>query len=540
VPTVEPTVAFDDYVTYGYDNARDEYNPNTSAITPSSIAHLHLAWQVAVGDGASLFQPLVLTNVVPGHPVALVVGGYETIYAYDALAGGSVIWQTTLPGQNLQNCGTAGVSGTAVYDANIGGGVIFVADGNGASMNPSHVVLYELSAATGSQIASVDVTPYLVNGEAVSSHTAVTLANGMLYLGTGSSCEGAPPPWNPNWLGRIVAVNPNTMTIADTFFETYGQGGLSGGGGVWGWGGVSADGSGNIYSGSGNAETASANSYQTPAPPVLSTTTENTGYAEHLVKLSSNLQTLEGSDAPTFNFAVGYGDLDYPGSPTLFQPPIGSGCSDLLSGTMGKGGLLVINDTTSLSEVDTYQLSIPSGNAFYIGNPAYSPALGYLFAPISSSGTGGAILPPGLAAIGPCGNTMVWHDQFGPDSSQYTTGDDPRSVPAVTAGGVVFVGTPCTPNAGNTNCTTPSGSAQGALWAINASTGTVLNGGNPIVITGDNIRMAATTDADWVWVFDTSGNLYGYTIDPSVPAVAVHRANRRPRPYRIEELPGDH
>ena len=64
-------------------------------------------------------------------------------------------------------------------------------------------------------------------------------------------------------------------------------------------------------------------------------------------------------------------------------------------------------------------------------------------------------------------------------------------------------------------------------------------GGNPIVITGDNIRMAATADAEWVWVDDNSGNLYGYTIDPSVPAVAVRRAYRHPRPNRINDLPRD-
>jgi hypothetical protein len=527
VPSPSGTIAFNDWSTYQYDAARDGFNPNTTAITPASIANLHVAWQVAVGEGAD-FQPLIATNVA-GHTALVIVAGYQTIHAYDAQTG-AVVWKDELLGQNIQDCGTSGITGTAAYDAALG--AIFVAAGNGSTMSPSHVLLYELYAATGAVMTSVDVTPNLVTGEATSGHTAVTLANGMLYLGTGSNCEGTTTGL-PSWLGRIVAVNPNTMAIANTFYTTYGQGGNTyGGGGVWAWGGVSADANGNVYAGSGNAETADTIK-QTPPPPVVIAPNENSGYAEQLVKLTSNLSTVEDSNAPTFNFSFGQIDLDYPGTPTLFQPPINSGCSDLLSATMGKGGLLVVNDTTNLNPpVNQYQLSIPTGNAYYIGNPGYSPNLGYLYGAINSSGRGGAMLPPGLAAIGNCGSSIVWNAQFGPDSSAFGHGDNPRSAPTVTSGGVVFIGTACTANSSG-GCGTPTSTVNGALWAVDASAGTVLNGGNPLLTTADDIRMAPSADAKWLWVTDKSGNLYGMTVDPTVPAVAKRRGTYHAQHYHF-------
>jgi hypothetical protein len=133
------------------------------------------------------------------------------------------------------------------------------------------------------------------------------------------------------------------------------------------------------------------------------------------------------------------------------------------------------------------------------------------------------MLPPGLAAIGNCGTTMIWHAQFGPDSSLYQD-DNPRSAPTVTAGGVVFIGTPCTPN-GSGGCGAP-GALGGALWAVNGNTGAVLNGGSPLVVTGDNIRMAPSADGDWVFLLDNSGNMYGFTIDSNYKAIAA-KAGRR-------------
>jgi hypothetical protein len=509
-PTPGPTPTLNNWATYGYDNNRDGYNPNTAGITPASIGGLHVAWQLA-NDGAQT-QPIVATNI-GAHQALIIVGADYSMYAYDGFTG-KTVWSTQLAKQDQNECGEGGDAGTAAYVSSLG--AVFVAAGNGAS--PNHVILYELNVATGSIISKLDITPTLLTGEGVYGHTAVTYANGLLYLGTSSNCEDA------SWRGRVVAVSPSPMAIQDTFFTTYGVGGNNyGGGGVWAWGGVSADSSGNVYAASGNAETPNTINSGTESAPFVSTTDEQAGYAEHLVKLTSNLQTVEGSDYPGFNFTVGFADLDYTGTPVLFQP---AGC-DLMTGTQGKGGTLVINDTTNLSTPTSYQLSEPNGLADYIGNPGYSPNTGLLYAAVAS-GQEGSLEPPGMVAFqfSACSSSILWASQFGPDSFSYESdGARPRSAPTVTAGGVVFMGTPCTVS-GSTCGAATSANPTGALWAIDASTGAVLGGGNPVLMTPDHIRMAPSADGLWVWVFDNSGNLYALTVDPTVKAVALRPGHR--------------
>jgi len=520
-PTAPPSASFVDWPTYGYDAQRSGFNPFTTGITPGSIAQLHVGWHTAI-NGATQTQPIVITNVA-AHSALLVIGHFAVAEAYDALTG-KLVWQRTLPTQDVQDCGIAGVSGTAQYDKALG--AIFMAAGKTGA--PNHTVIYRLDAATGTITGQVDVTPTALAGEADYSHSGVTLANGQIYLGTGSACEGT-ASGKPSWRGRVVAVDASSMTLSNTFFTTYGHGGNFGGGGVWGWGGVSADPSGNIFVATGNAETNAATGPQKAAAPFQTTDDEQAGYAEHLVKLSGDLSTVEGSNYPGFNFTIGFGDLDYQGTPVVFQPPVTSGCG-LLTATQGKGGTLVINNAQNVNEVSSFAFSVPNGAAYYIGNPAYSPNTGLLYAAIASSGAGSSLLPPGLAAIGSCGTSIAWHAQFGPDSTSFS-GENPRSAPTVTAGGVVFIGTPCT-SIGGGGCGS-GGAANGAVWAVDATTGSVLNGGKPVLVTADSIRMAPSADGLWVFVLDGSGNFYGLTVDPSVQAVAAVAGRRVPRTFKI-------
>jgi hypothetical protein len=523
-PSAPPSNSFVDWPTYAYDTQRSGFNPYTTAITPASIAQLHVGWQSKIG-GSTQTQPIVVTNVA-GHAALLIVGNFAIAQAYDALTG-VLVWQRTLPTQDVQDCGIAGVSGTAAYDKALS--AIFMAAGASGGGAPNHTVLYRLDAATGTITGQVDVTPSLVAGESNYSHSGITFANGRVYLGTGSDCEGTNTGAYPSWRGRVVAVDPNGMNLLSTFYTTWGQGGNFGGGGVWSWGGVSSDPSGNVFVATGNAETNAATGPQKAAPPFQTTDNEQAGYAEHLVKLSGDLSTVEGSNYPGFDFTIGYGDLDYQGTPVVYQPPVTSGCP-LLTATQGKGGTLVVNNASNVNEVTSFKLSVPNASAYYIGNPAYSPNTGYLYAPITSAGNGSALLPPGLAAIGSCGTSIAWHAQFGPDSTAFS-GENPRSAPTVTAGGVVFIGTPCTSN-GSGGCGS-GGAVNGGIWAVDATTGSVLNGGKPVLITADNIRMAPSADGLWVFVLDDSGNFTGLTIDPSVKAIASTAGRRIPRSFKV-------
>ncbi len=504
-PTPSGTPAFVDWPTYGYDIARTGFNPNTTNLTPASVAQLHIAWQLALGKD-SRTQPLVITGI-PGHAALLIIGNDNLAEAYDALSG-TLVWKTTLPLQDVGTaCGTGalGISGTAAYDSSLG--AVFMAAGNG-SPRPNNVILYRLAVATGTITGQVDVTPASLTGESNHGTSGITFANEQIYLGTSSDCESGAN--FPMWRGRVVSVDPGSMTLLNTFFTTWGQGGNYGGGGVWGWGGVSSDAAGNIYTATGNTETASIVGTTPVPPPFVLAPTSYTAYGEQLVKLDSSLD-VENANYPGFD-VTGHGDLDYAGTPVIFQPP---GCGELVA-TQGKGGTLVINNASDASEVNSFAFSVRTARALYIGNPGYSPVTGFLYAAIASAQPGTSLLPPGLAAITGCGTSIAWNAQFGPDS-ELLRGSTPRSAPTVTAGGVVFMATPCVAN-GIGGCAATGSPVGGALWAVDATTGAVLNGGTPLLITASQLRMAPSADGDWLFAIDDGGNFYGLTIDPTFAA----------------------
>jgi hypothetical protein len=187
-----------------------------------------------------------------------------------------------------------------------------------------------------------------------------------------------------------------------------------------------------------------------------------------------------------------------------------------------------------LANPTSFLLSEPSGLADYMGNPGFSPNTNLLYAAVASSGDG-SLEPPGMVAFQfTCAPSILWHTAFGPDSFAYeSSGARPRSAPTVTAGGVVFMGTPCTSNS-NGGCGSP-GIANGAVWAVDATTGALLGGGNPLLVTPDSVLMAPTVDGQWVYVLDNSGNLYALTIDPSIPKIAAKPGRRSAASFMIRQ-----
>jgi outer membrane protein assembly factor BamB len=156
--------------------------------------------------------------------------------------------------------------------------------------------------------------------------------------------------------------------------------------------------------------------------------------------------------------------------------------------------------------IATFRLSEASFEGVYLGNPGWSPNTQLVYASVASA-LGGSIEQPGMVAIdvSTCTPAIAWSAAFGPDS--FSLGDTPpRTAPTVTAGGVVFLGAPL-------------GSNDGALWAIDASSGAILNGGQPILTTPERIRMAPVVSGNWLWLFDNDGDLYAMTLDSKVRAI---------------------
>jgi hypothetical protein len=545
-PTSSPAIPFNDYTTFGFDNQRDVFNPNSTAFTTASLSALHLAWQSVLGSGDynTQTQPVLATEI-PGHAGVLFVGGGSgNVYGYDALTG-SLLW-TQFTGQETYQCESGatyyfGVGGTVAYDP--GSKSLYVVGNQNSSPNAVATnTLFHLDGGSGAVLGQVSVAPPTSGWPSLDfSHTAVTLgSNGLAYVGTGATCDIS------SWRGRVAAVSVPSMTLANTFYTVWnGTTQPWGGGGVWGWGGVSLDFSGNVLTGVGNTDNGTT-SKGTIVAPFSPSPEEYSGNGDALVQLSANLSTVEATNhpIPVGNFGGDSVDLDLDGTPAVFQSS-GAGC-DPIAAIQGKSGSVYLYDTTRVGSgpIAEYQLAPSTYADGFLGGPGYSPVTGFLYVGVSSSNE--SLFPPGMIAINPgCGSPSVaWQAAFGPDS--YAPGSEtspglPRSVPAASAGGVVFIGTICTATGSGCAATTsstsgtrhltrstvgkpliccaPPGNSGGALWALDASTGAVLNGGNPIIVTGGPLRVPPTIDGDWIFVLDNNGNMYGLTIDPSYPPI---------------------
>jgi outer membrane protein assembly factor BamB len=506
--------AFNDYPTFGYDNGHDVFDPNSTAITPATLTNLHVAWQASIGDYNTQTQPVLATGIAGHTGVLYVGGGSGKVYGYDA-TNGALLWRTALGQAVYTGCGGTsyfGVGGTVAYDAATKS-LYVVGNTNSATDAYFANTLYRLDGATGAVVGQVNFAPAAAGtAELNFSHTAVTLSNGVAYVGTGSTCDIS------SWRGSVVAINVPSMTVASRFFTLWdpqnarGAGAQPwGGGSIWGWGGVSLDPAGNVLSGVGNADNG-----VTIGAPFATAPQEYSGYGETLLELSPSLSNVVANNhpIPLNTYSATANDLDVQGTPLVFRPN-GTGCGTMVA-LQGKAGEFNLYNESNIASgpVAQYQLSGTNSDDAYLGDPAYSPATGLVYAPVASS-TSPSLYPPGLIAIDPgCGNPSVtWHAAFGSDSS--ANGGTPRSVPAVSAGGVIFAGT--------------VNGVGGSVWAIDASTGTVLNGGNPLLQTSANIRMPATIDGNWVFVLDNSGNMYGLTTDPTYPAIQTKYRAPDPR-----------
>jgi outer membrane protein assembly factor BamB len=503
VPAATSSPAFNTWPTYGYDNAHDGYNPNSALFTSAGIATLHLGWQLNLGETGTQTQPILATNVGSLKGVLFVSGRKGLAYGVNAATGKSV-WSRSFGTEQMKCVGvptpeTLGMQSTAVYDP-VAKVVYEVASTNAAPNAPAAITIYKLAPATGATLGSVNVTPSNLPGEIDFAHTGLTLAGGTLYVGTGSTCDLSA------WRGAVYAVNVGSMTLENAFYTVYGQGGAYSGGGVWGWGGAAVDASGNVYIGVGNAD------YNTgkngPQPPFVTTTNEEAGYGDHMVSLSSNLSTVLSSYAVPYQFSKTERNLDLSGTPVLFTP---TGCPTMVA-IQGKSGLLNFYTAANIGAgpIASFTFSVAADDVSYIGNGSYSPVTGLYYANVPTS-SGGSIRPPGMVAFSMSGCTpsIVWSSQFGADSYQIGAHDgQPRSAPTVTAGNVVFVASPTT-----------TGKSQ--LWALDATTGTVLNGGAPVFTTANLLRMPPVVDGKWIYLLDQGGHLYGLSLDLSVPAIAA-------------------
>jgi outer membrane protein assembly factor BamB len=431
-PACGPSGCTTDWDSFGFDLQRTGFNPDESTVGVSNVGSLSEVWRFNVGS-TMVHEPVYAYGVkVKRVPTNILYAGSNwgsVIYAINAETG-AIIWQRNVP-HAMYKCGSStsqfSIGETPAIDR--GKSLIYVADGH------NQVHAYDL--ATGHQASGwpLAIADYR-HGDHNFMHGGMTYnpANGLLYVVTGSTCDISP------WYGRIVAINTNGPSIADTFYTMSGgptQG--ASGAGVWGPGGGSIDPATNdVFIATGNADTKHGAS-------------QHADFAEQVIALSPDLTTIVGNNYPTnIPSDPGHDDFDFGATPLLFQP---SGCPPLLA-AVNKSGMFELYDESTISNgpIQYIAMSVPTDDANFVGVPAYDPDTGYVYVGLPSNE---GIYQPGMAAFSMASNctlnpTPAWSASFGPDET-------PRS-PISIANGVLYI----------------SNSTDDTEFAFNAATGAQL------------------------------------------------------------------
>lgn len=384
-------------------------------------------------------SPVLASDVsVDGAPLDLLYAATEhgDLYALDA-ATGRVVWQRNLGSQVTMTCGDIpdtvyGITDTPFIDRTSQS--LFVVGGDGR--------LYALDLATGTTRAGWPVT---ITSDPTHEHvwSALTFAAGALYVETASYCDFTP------YYGRVVKIDPPTHSVVETWYVTSAPGTGPGGGGIWGWGGASVDASGDLYVGTGNA----------------TTTLENYGYAERVVRLSDALE-VRASNYP----GLAGLDVDFGSTPVPYQAP---GCPEQLV-VENKSGVVFVYDRDAIANGPAQQIAIADYalTSPLVGVPAYDATTRMVWVSNPADLTGGEYRHGLLAfSVGTdCQLHLAWQQALGVNGAV-------ASPPTVT-NGVVYYGD------GPGNELLALSAASGAvLWR----SGTTIEGGiyaPPIVVNG--------------------------------------------------------
>lgn len=402
-----------DWLQVDHDAERTGYQPGETALTPAQARTLGTAWTTAV-DGKVTAQPLHVSNVtVAGakRDVLVAVTAQASVYALDADTG-TVLWRRNY-GTPPSNCAIPGGFGFVappamdkargrIYAVTEGGSLITLNLADGTDAAPAQAII------TNPATNRVWGGPTLVGSST-------------LYVSTASDGCDSPP-----WRGRIVKVDVSGATPAATaqWDVVPSIAPPNGGGGIWGYGGVSADtATGRVYTSTGAD---SVESY--------------TLYADRLVALNANLSVL-GSFEPFHPTSYPCGgdpcDVDFGSTPAVFTP---TGCPTMVAAG-NKNGVLYVTRTTTLAASGPAEQALqlnPAndwlGSGGIGGVPAWDPADQLLF--ITDVGDGEPGVAAGVVALkvdpSTCLLSVAWSRTLG-------GGANPNSTPTV-ADGVVYAG----------------------------------------------------------------------------------------------------
>jgi outer membrane protein assembly factor BamB len=247
-----------DWTTYHANNARTGYVP------ASNFTSVTNGWTSPALDGDIYAEPLVFKGDV------FVATENNSVYALDGSTG-SVVWQRNLgpPVEaNTLPCGdigpVTGITGTPVIDPSTG--ILYV-----VAYSAMHHTLWALDASSGVVVFHELATPPGFNDTTQQERTALTLANGMVYIGYGGLAGDCAQYYG--WEVGLPAKALGQMV--------YYQVPVTREGAIWAPSGAAVDPQGNVYVTTGNG--ASATTFD---------------HSDSVIKLSPTLAE-EGYFAPT-------------------------------------------------------------------------------------------------------------------------------------------------------------------------------------------------------------------------------------------------
>jgi hypothetical protein len=424
-----------DWLMVDHDPSRSGNAVDETILTTANVSSLQLSWSTTV-DGNVTAQPLYVHAIeISGQTRdVLVVGtGGNTIYVMDA-SNGSVLWNRNFGAPTPNTWGLPdgfGIEAPPVVDRVAGRIYTVSTDG----------VFRTISLFDGT-----DVYPGLTliaNPVTNKVWGGLNKVGNSIYIASASNGGDVAP-----WRGQIYQIDVSgTPTLVGDFVVVPSIPAPNGGGGIWGYGGVSADiVSGTIYAATATDSVVDSNGNEGYAP-----------YSDSLLALSAQLNLLgyyQPVQPPTFPCDGAPCDLDFASTPIYFQP---AGCAPMVAAGNKNGNLYLIRTSDLIASGQPLQilsLNGPNddiGNGAVAGVPAYYPGTNMLY--VTDVGPGVTGVAAGVIALkvtSSCNLQVAWSTTLGGS-------DMPNSTPTV-ANGIVFAGEGST----------------GAVHAYDAQTGTQL------------------------------------------------------------------
>jgi outer membrane protein assembly factor BamB len=329
------------WTAYGGDTQLTNF-AGESTVTPADARTFALQWAAQL-DGGVVASPLVFD----GRVYAATESG--SVYALD-LVTGALLWKRTFGTEEAAGgCGSYGVSGTGAIDTTRGLLYVISADGQLQALH-----LDDGTTAPGWPL-SLTSRP-----EVEYDWGGLQIVGDHLYVPFASYCDDVDAQGNAGD-GRVVAVNLDSPAVDAVFDTVPGPDNL---GGVWGFGGISAEPDGSaIY-------TAVGNSWVTD--PATGALYDAAGFGDSVVRLTADLVPVSSDRPVTIPTA---GDYDFGAAPVLFQP---DGCPPLAAAN-NKDGLMYVWNRDDLAAGPILAEAIGTVSAPFVGAPSWSPRRQMLF-----------------------------------------------------------------------------------------------------------------------------------------------------------------